>query len=210
MCKQHSSKAAFQTQALFLTVTDFLKRGGVTILSVPKRPVFHPELGKFFRGLRETNTAWGQRQAARIAAGKKFRVLNANSLGALERGAIKNPEPELLQEVAALYGVAYSEVAGQFLAHRYQIKISGRDLIDHASGVQHVTSKPTPVAADQGGAPHVVATARALADVTRAYQAFHRAIQDVSDRLNRVVQEHVPTADVPATGSDRPHRRGRR
>lgn len=109
-------------------MSDFSKQCPFTIPTVRKRVPVHPEIGSLFRELR-TEAGWGLRQAARIAEEKGLRLLTMNSLGFLERGVTKNPDPELLREVAALYKVSYAPLAAKFAAMRYGIEINGTDLI---------------------------------------------------------------------------------
>lgn len=187
---------------------DFFKHPPSTIALVRKRADLYPEIGSLFRGLREVE-GWGLRQAARIAAGRGLSLLTMNALGFLERGATKNPGPDLLREIATLYGVPYAELVGRFLTARYKIAITASDLPDHATGVQRVLSRP-PATASQGKAPHDVASARALKDIAVAYQTFLRAVSDVSDQLARVVSDASSSNQISTTDGGTPRRRRRR
>jgi transcriptional regulator with XRE-family HTH domain len=101
-----------------------------TIADVPRvRPAFYPELGQFFAKLR-TAHGWTMRQAALIAATKGLDVTRQVLLR-LEKGQIKNPEPDTLKALAVLYGLTYEELAGRFVRQRY-----GIDLLRHDVGVR--------------------------------------------------------------------------
>lgn len=189
-------------------MTDVFNQGALPLGAVAKRPVFHPKLGQFFRDLRLAH-GWGLRQAARIAAERGLSSLNMNSLGALERGAVKNPEPELFRELAVLYKHPYAELVGAYLAQRYGVMVTNRDLPDHRTGVQDVTSDKRPVH-DQTGGPHDAGTVRAFREVTAAHDSFFRAVQDLSDRLARLVQGDAVAAEHRKTADALPRRRRRR
>lgn len=70
------------------------------------RPVFYPDLGEYFEGLRAAE-GWSQSDAARFAAQRGLTALTRQVLLRLENGATKNPEPDVLRAVADLYGQDY-------------------------------------------------------------------------------------------------------
>jgi transcriptional regulator with XRE-family HTH domain len=80
-------------------------------------------LGAFFRALRERRGI-GLRQAADLARRRRLSILNLNSLGALERGKTKNPQPALLRELATLYEMTYEELVAPLIDQQYGIDIS--------------------------------------------------------------------------------------
>lgn len=90
------------------------------------RPVFHPELGDLFRELR-TQRGWTMRQAALLSRERGYVALTRQILFRLERGQIKNPEPEVLKALALLYEMPYEVLAGQFVARRYGLPISNTE-----------------------------------------------------------------------------------
>lgn len=81
-------------------------------------PVFHPELGKFFKDLRESR-GWSVRGASLRADDKGLGVLNYQVLFRLEHGQIKNPRPDVVRALAQLYGLRYEDVAQRFVARRF-------------------------------------------------------------------------------------------
>ena len=83
------------------------------------RPVFLPELGKYFRRLREDH-GWNQRQAVDIARRRRL-ALSYNTLRWIEDGKIKSPEPEALKALSTLYGISYEEVVGNYAQERFGI-----------------------------------------------------------------------------------------
>lgn len=92
-----------------------------------ERPVFHPDLGRFFSDLRETH-GWTLRGAASLAK-RRGLGLSYQALFRLERGQVKNPEPEVMRAVAALYTLNYDEVVERFVSMRYGL---GSDLVRHS------------------------------------------------------------------------------
>jgi len=95
------------------------------------RPVFHPEIGQFFTGLRESK-GWTQRQAEDIAERKKLTALTRQVLWRLEKGKVKNIDPKVLRALAELYQMSYVELVGRWTTHRYGVDIArARDLTRH-------------------------------------------------------------------------------
>jgi len=87
------------------------------------RPVFHPELGKFFVELRKAK-GWTQNQAEDIAARKRLSALTHQVLWRLEQGKIKNIDPAILRAVATLYQVSYDDLVAQWTRHRYGVSLA--------------------------------------------------------------------------------------
>jgi transcriptional regulator with XRE-family HTH domain len=184
-------------QALFLTVADFFKQSAPTISVVRKRSGIHPEIGRLFRQLRE-DKGWGLRQAARLAGARSLTLLTMNSLGFLERGATKNPDPELLKEVATLYGVPYEKVAGEYVRVRYWIErvrygidSAGTDLIRQTGDQGSDLSK-----GERSDVPAQPAPSR----VQHEYDTLLTAAVDVAFHLSKMLAERG--VDVAAVAHD--------
>ncbi len=86
------------------------------------RPVFHKQIGAFFVGLR-SDKKWTQRQAEIFAGQRGLGNLTRQVLWRLEKGKIKNVEPDVLKDVAALYGLSYEEIAARYLKTRYGVDL---------------------------------------------------------------------------------------
>lgn len=99
------------------------------------RPVFHPELGKFFETLRLGRGLKSRRLAAAVADRKGI-PLDHQVIFKLEHGKLKNPEPHVLRAVAALYEVPYAELVSQVVEQLYGVK-------------PERTDSPTPIVAIQ-------------------------------------------------------------
>ena len=105
------------------------------------RPVFHPNLGPFFKHLREAR-GLGLREAASRALRRRDErpELSAISLGKLdllEKGKTKNPDPQILRGLAALYDIPFHTLFVEFLRARYGLSDADLDLIRPAAGVEH-------------------------------------------------------------------------
>ena len=85
-----------------------------------KRPVFHPETGRFFTELREQR-GWTQRQASLIAERQGLEALTRQVLWRLEQGKTKNIEPEVLRAIGVLYKIRYEELAACWMEFRYGV-----------------------------------------------------------------------------------------
>jgi transcriptional regulator with XRE-family HTH domain len=109
----------------------------ITIQGVPRhRPVFHPEFGETLKGLRESK-GWRQREAADIAQRKGYRRLSRQIMLRLERGQVKNPNPDVLRDVAAFYGVEYAALAAQFTALTYGVRITVAEVLNPRADPTH-------------------------------------------------------------------------
>jgi transcriptional regulator with XRE-family HTH domain len=100
-------------------------------VAMPRRPVFYPELGAFFLALREER-GWNQSEAASLASRRQLSALTRQVLLRLEKGKTKNPEPDVLRDLAALYEVPYDDLVARWVNARYGVK--PRDLTRHADG----------------------------------------------------------------------------
>jgi len=75
-----------------------------------ERPVFHQDLGEKLRARRKDELGWSLRDAVRVAKERRLSSVTAGALQLLEKGRIRVPDRELLQEVAALYGLSYTDL----------------------------------------------------------------------------------------------------
>ena len=164
---------------------------------VRQRPIYYRELGDFFAALRPTD--WTQSDAARFAKQRGLTPISRNVLLRLEKGQIKNPEPDVLKALATLYDMPYETLAGRFIEQRYGIRL-GRDLPRHQS--------------DQGSVPggaDVPATARILELEHRVtdYETALDSLQDVAKRLVEIaaVRQKGRATATRKTGRGRSHRR---
>lgn len=152
------------------------------------RRIFHPELGQFFRKLRE-DREMGLRQAADMARRRGLKSLTLNSLGKLERGGTKNPEPELLRDIATLYEMTYEELVGRFVEQRFGTR---SDLIRHWTTGQSAPQQ-------EGGSADVPASAQArireLEQQLAEREAFLDQTQDAARALWRLYVERAATKD---------------
>jgi transcriptional regulator with XRE-family HTH domain len=64
---------------------------------------------------------WNQSEAADMSRRKGHPALTRQVLLRLERGQTKNPEPEVMRAVAALYGLDYADLVRQFVALRFGV-----------------------------------------------------------------------------------------
>lgn len=89
------------------------------------RPVFHPGLGKFFSDLRERR-GWSLRGAASIAERRKL-GLTYQLMFRLEQGQTKNPDPDVLRDLAQLYTLNYDDLVDQVVTLRYGVSLRDED-----------------------------------------------------------------------------------
>ena len=114
------------------------------------RPTFYEgKLGQYFRDLRETH-GWSLGRAVSIARQRKLQV-GLSALKWLEGGLTKNPEPELLRTLSALYGEPYRNIVQEVTKHAFDIKPEPRLHTDAlAASAKSFISLPllaTPIAA---------------------------------------------------------------
>lgn len=89
--------------------------------SVPaERPVFHKELGTYFRGIRESRRL-KLRQAAMLASERGLTHLTKNVLHNLEHGLTKDIEPDVLRDISKLYSCNYDALVERVVADRYGV-----------------------------------------------------------------------------------------
>jgi transcriptional regulator with XRE-family HTH domain len=200
-------------QALYLTVSQFSKQGRLGWEAVPARQKPFKAMGRFFRGLRK-GRGWGLRQAAKLAERRRLHAVTTNSLGALERGETKNPEPELLRDLARLYEMSYAALVQHVIECRYGISIT-RDLTRQSDGVQPTHSLSAEVTHDAGSSSD--SPSRSPLPVTgyAAEEAAKRIIAAaevltlqraelvrLADALLRAATPDQPPDQYGATGSD--------
>jgi transcriptional regulator with XRE-family HTH domain len=87
-----------------------------------RRPIFHADLGAYFRELRAAK-GWGQAEAAHYAERRHLDAVTRQVLLRLEVGKTKNPEPEVLRAVAYLYGVTYEELVIRCVEAQYEVEM---------------------------------------------------------------------------------------
>ena len=167
--------------------------------AVTKRPVFHPEIGKFFADMRAAK-GWSQRQAADIAKRRKIPHITSNVLWRLEGGKIKHPDAEVLQSIAALYELPYRDIAAWFVELQYGVAL--RDLPGHATDPQSGAST---------GAPDVPASVRRIAELEEKIAAYEDAFKDMQSALEGLVsiagRLHEAGAPITRTERKRPAKR---
>lgn len=172
---------------------------------VPRRPVYDKELGRFFAELRATK-GWTQRQAAEIAARKKgAEAVTRQVLLRLEAGRTKNPEPEVLRGLGVLYDLPYRQLAGRFIARRYEIDVEGRDLPRHAP---EETSSPHEGGSDVPASESAQARILELEARLEEREAFIRQVQDAAIATVRLFGADAIAAE--RRSSRTAQRRGRR
>jgi len=187
------------------TVGHIANHAAVTIGSeMASRPVFHEDLGLFFRDLREAR-GWSQRQAATIAKNRRITGVSYQVLQRLEAGRTKNPEPELLRALSKLYEVPYETLVGRWVERRFGA--GGRDLI-RQTGDQQSGASPT------GGSPDESATTRIreledrLREREEATREMHSAVEQLWQlSLDLLAPGEDQTARKRKTSGRRPHRK---
>lgn len=119
----------------FNRVSQCLTRRGYdcSVTTPTGRPVFNAALGTFFRQTREYR-GLGLRQAAMAAVHSGLSRISKATLSGLERGRTKHIDPDVLRELALLYGLDYQDLAKRVVSVQYGLT----DLsIDRALAVQH-------------------------------------------------------------------------
>jgi len=166
---------SFHCQQQLVTRVHVGNTAGSTIRLMSRdRPVYHADLGRFATEMREAR-GWNQKMAADLAERRGLKGLSRQVLLRLERGQIKNPEPDVLRAVAELYEVPYSDVVLRLVAARFGL-VDGRDLTRHAGDQQSGASLG-------GGVQHETAAARVreLEERVRRYEETAREVHQVAD-----------------------------
>lgn len=131
------------------------------------RPVFYPDIGRFFVELREAR-GWSQSDAVRYAHQRGLTALSRQILLRLEGGKTKHPEPDVLRALATLYEQDYRQLVSEFVARRYGF---GPDLTRHSDRSDSpdisggVTVNDTVESARIRSLEHQVATYRAIIEL---------------------------------------------
>ena len=176
--------------------------------NVRRRPVYHPELGSFFRELRKSQ-GWTLRQAGDIAHRRGLTSLSRQVLFRLERGQTKNPEPEVLQALAKLYNFSYSVLVGRLTKARY-----GLDAYEVRAPKHELDKDEDPLAQQPESQPHEFAAPPLDPDVIQnlADIAGHVAtLRQTADSLQAISERYMAKLDrgaSPATTARRPGPRG--
>ncbi len=92
------------------------------------RKVFHPELGRYFRSLRDAREL-GQRQAAGMTGrGRETVGVSPGALQWLEAGMTKYPSPEQLRRLAKLYRADYASMVAEVVKHVYGVALAPSEI----------------------------------------------------------------------------------
>lgn len=165
--------------------------GATLPAEVRTRPVFLPELGKFFRELRESRD-WTLRGAASQAERWHLPKLTYQVLFRLEHGQTKYPDPDVLRALATLYEIPYNDLVARWVNLTF-----GSDLIRHEGDQQ--SALPT------GGAG-VPSSARRIAELEselRDFKARWSDVQDVASSLFKIAIGDESRAPARATAGRR-------
>ena len=135
--------------------------------TVRDRPVFYEELGAFYSDLRE-GRGWGLRQAVTIAQNRKLKRLTKTVISELEQGRTKNPDPEVLRELADLYEVSYEALVSRFVEHWYGIDLHAKtqpfvDLLRLSEMEKRIAASEARLVLTQQAARHAVVALNAVA-----------------------------------------------
>jgi hypothetical protein len=101
------------------------------------RPVFHRELGRWLADERERlrraeGDKWSLRNAATMAKRQGLPALSYQVLFRIERGQVRHITRDVLEAIAALYGLSYPDVLSKYIASEYGLQVAGSDLTSHA------------------------------------------------------------------------------
>lgn len=189
---------------------------GYDFRPVADRPVFHPDLAAFFTGLRVAR-GLGFRQALDIAKRQKLPALTAGTLWGLEKGKTKNPKPEVLRDLAKLYGLSYETVARPIIDSKWALD---RDKTANDNSDAVGTSVPTTAktkgkradqilrneeAVDPLGSPYASTSVLALLASTRS--ALERIMLDLATVAEQLPGRQAPVDRHPTATDDARHRR---
>lgn len=104
-----------------------------SMADVPKGPGPHAEFGEWIREKRRCAKNRTQPKAVLAARRLGLHLITQGKLTHLERGWNRNPDPELLRQVATLFQVPYEEVVAHWVAHRFGTTTSaGAPLASHS------------------------------------------------------------------------------
>jgi transcriptional regulator with XRE-family HTH domain len=103
-----------------------VKYGGVR-----DRPNYYKDLAAFLVGLR-TARKWNQSRAVKEAHRKGLTAITRQILLRMENGQVKDPDVEVLQQLARLYGQDERVILNSLLREKYRVEI---DLLRQPSAV---------------------------------------------------------------------------
>jgi transcriptional regulator with XRE-family HTH domain len=98
-----------------------------------KRQKFHREIGRELAKLRKLKNL-SQGQVALRGRGK----ITEGTLKAIETGRVKNPDPDHLRALAAIYGVPFAVVADPFIRANYGSDLARHDRDRKSGSSSHV------------------------------------------------------------------------
>jgi transcriptional regulator with XRE-family HTH domain len=98
---------------------------------VRDRPNYYKDLAAFLVGLR-TAKKWNQSRAVSEANRKGLTAITRQILLRMEKGQIKDPDVEVLQQLAQLYGQDERVILNSLLREKYRVEI---DLLRQTSAV---------------------------------------------------------------------------
>lgn len=163
-------------------VATFLKGGllrSVQVGDTRERPVYFPRLGAYLRELRTIQGAsdarWNkQTYAEQVAKTRGLVRLTRQVLLRMEKGQVKDPDPDVLRAFADLYGIPFEAVFAHFIQEKYGVDVSRRATSD------------TP--GDSSDAP-LVALSSAVAlivDLIEAAHAFQTVAANAQERAEHL------------------------
>ena len=88
-------------------------------MSAKKRK--HEKFGGFVRSLRQRLPTLSQPNAELKAERLGLGLVSQGRLSYLERGENDNPDPEMLREMAQLYGVTYESILSEWISDKYEV-----------------------------------------------------------------------------------------
>jgi transcriptional regulator with XRE-family HTH domain len=150
---------------------------------VGRRPVFHKEIGAWLANLRN-GRGLSLRQVEIASKGK----ISKATLTSLELGRIKNPDEDMLRELARIYGAEYSAIALRFVEANY-----GRDLVP-SSHVEDPTDDP-------------VATRMELERLKALVAQYETEAREMRTATDAIVKVALRLAALQATAAGQPRRR---
>ena len=119
----------------------------------------HEKFGGFVRSLRQRLPTLSQPNAELKAERLGLGLVSQGRLSYLERGENDNPDPEMLREMAQLYGVTYESILSEWISDKYEVdpsRLSAGAATPAPTAIKGFVAVPllaTPIAA---GAPLLV------------------------------------------------------
>ncbi len=116
-----------------------------------ERRIFHPEIGRLFERLR-SDRGWRQAQAADIARRRGLTLITRQVILRLEKGQTKSIDPDVLRQIASLYGTPYRQVLASWVEHRYGVQPSALARDETPTAIEGFVALPLladPIAAGQ-------------------------------------------------------------